>query len=621
MRYSLLFLLLLISVYASGQSRQGQDRALFFAVNDYQKMTDLQNPIKNAQDLAAELEKRYGFLAEVVTNPTLSVIEEKIASYKQRYASGRYAKGGQLLVFFTGHGVMRGNNGYFMPADADPNRPYASAIEYDYWRNEINDIDCHHTLVAIDACHSITFDPNWKNKTDRNFSRPGEKFSDQVLLNHQSYRARLFFTSDAKGNQTPDRSTFAQQLLTGLRTHASANGYLTSSELFASYLKKAAPTPGGGSFGADEAGSAFLFFRKPDGNTSAGRSERVAWQDTQQSNTANAYRQFLAAHPTGDFAPIARQKLAQLEAEAQEFMDWQETKRTHTPKAYQDFMQKHPNSPYREVAAMRLKEASPISKVDLDNMVFVKGGTFEMGSKDGDNNETPHTVTLSDYYMGRYEVTFEEYDAFCAATGKDKPDDKGWGRGKRPAIYTNWYDAIEYCNWLSQKEGYQKVYTIKGTTVTANWNANGYRLPTEAEWEYAARSRGKDQKWAGTSTESSLADYGNFCDKNCNKNWKTEHQDDNCTNSSPVGSFRANDLGLFDMSGNVYEWCWDWYDANYYGKSTNANPKGPSTGADRVLQGGSWSSPPTYLRCTKRYFGSPASIGGHIGFRLSRAAP
>lgn len=256
---------------------------------------------------------------------------------------------------------------------------------------------------------------------------------------------------------------------------------------------------------------------------------------------------------------------------------------------------------------------------ELDNMVFVKGGTFQMGSKDGESDETPHSVTLSDYYMGRYEVTFEEYDAFCVATGRDKPDDKGWGRKKRPVINANWYDAIEYCNWLSKKHNFQQVYTINGTTITPNWNANGYRLPTEAEWEYAARSRGKDQKWAGTSIESSLADYGNFCDKNCNKNWKTEHQGDNYANSSPVGSFRANDLGLFDMSGNVYEWCWDWYDADYYKKRTNANPKGPSTGADRILQGGSWSSPPTYLRCIKRYFGSPANLGGHIGFRLSRA--
>ncbi|MCB9294090.1 MAG: hypothetical protein H6559_13365 [Lewinellaceae bacterium] len=106
-----------------------------------------------------------------------------------------------------------------MPADADPERPYAKGIEYDYWRSEVDEIDCKHILVAVDACHSITFDPNWEKKPGRNFARPGEQYADQTLLNHQEYRARLFFTSDASGNQTPDRSTFARQLLEGLRTH------------------------------------------------------------------------------------------------------------------------------------------------------------------------------------------------------------------------------------------------------------------------------------------------------------------------------------------------------------------------------------------------------------------
>jgi len=278
----------------------------------------------------------------------------------------------------------------------------------------------------------------------------------------------------------------------------------------------------------------------------------------------------------------------------------------------------------------------PSPKPDLDNMVFVKGGTFQMGSKDGDSDETSHTVTLSDYYIGRYEVTFQEYDAFCVATGKEKPSDQGWGRKKRPVINVHWYDALEYCNWLSKVHDLQAVYIIDKSRknpnntssyddlkwlVSINWNANGYRLPTEAEWEYAARSRGKDQKWAGTSSESSLASYGNFCDKSCSYSWKTEHQDDNYANSSPVGSFRANDLGLFDMSGNVYEWCWDWYDTDYYYKSINTNPKGSNTGSRRVRRGGSGSDRPADLRCADRSSNSPDYRNPFIGFRLSRAAP
>jgi sulfatase modifying factor 1 len=246
-------------------------------------------------------------------------------------------------------------------------------------------------------------------------------------------------------------------------------------------------------------------------------------------------------------------------------------------------------------------------------MAFVKGGSFQMGSKDGSDNEKPvHTVTVSDFYIGRFEVTFEEYDAYCKATGKTKPDDEGWGRGKRPVINVSWLDAVAYCNWLSKQDGYQVVYTISNDKVTANWNANGYRLPTEAEWEFAARSRGGSDKWAGTSSESQLASYANY--------WESGDSDkDGYENTAPVGSFQANNAGLHDMSGNVWEWCWDWYDSKYYQSSPAQNPHGPSTGSNRVLRGGSWSNEPAYLRCAYRNVYSPGDRNSYIGFRLSRA--
>ena len=278
------------------------------------------------------------------------------------------------------------------------------------------------------------------------------------------------------------------------------------------------------------------------------------------------------------------------------------------------------------------KGMNPLSpKPELDNMVFVKGGTFQMGSNDGERNETPHTVTLSDYYMARHEVTVKDYLAFTKDNDEHLPEwlgkgskyniqgggddhykklDKALQGDKYPIVGVSWYNAIAYCNWLSDQEGYQKVYSIVGTKVTVNWKANGYRLPTEAEWEYAGRSRGKDQKWAGTSAESQLSSYANGSGKT-----------DGYEYTSPVGTFKANDLGLFDMSGNVWEWCWDWYDIYYYKKSTNTNPIGPSTGASRVQRGGSWLYVPARLRCASRYSVTPGSRYSNSGFRLSRAAP
>ena len=279
---------------------------------------------------------------------------------------------------------------------------------------------------------------------------------------------------------------------------------------------------------------------------------------------------------------------------------------------------------------------TPPSKANLNNMVFIQGGTFQMGSEDGSFDETPvHSVTVSDFYMGRYEVTFEEFSSFINKTGyKTDAEKDGWSRiwtgsawekkngvdwrsdatgqarsakdNKHPVLHVSWYDAIAYCNWKSEKDGFQKVYTINGTSVTANWNANGYRLPTEAEWEFAARSRGKDQKWAGTSSETQLSTYANG-----------SGETDGFEYTAPVGSFQANDLGLYDLSGNVYEWCWDWYDD--YAKNASTNPKGPNTGAYRVVRGGSWGSRPANLRCAYRDNSTPAGRNRYIGFRLSRA--
>lgn len=265
---------------------------------------------------------------------------------------------------------------------------------------------------------------------------------------------------------------------------------------------------------------------------------------------------------------------------------------------------------------------------DLPDMKYVQGGSFEMGSRKF--GESPiHEVTLSNFYIGIYEVTFDEYDAYCDATGKGRPNDAGYGRGKRPVINVSWYDALEYCNWRSEQAGLQKVYDIiRNQTdpnnqcevddlkwlVIANWDANGYRLPTEAEWEFAARSRGKDEIWAGTSTEKKLDAYANFSSINGESRDKYEY-------TAPVGSFRANDLGLYDMSGNISEWCWDWYETYYYKSSPQQNPLGPESGSTKITRGGECTDGPGHLRCAHRgYLNFPNHESRFRGFRLVRSA-
>ncbi|NLA39788.1 MAG: SUMF1/EgtB/PvdO family nonheme iron enzyme, partial [Methanomicrobiales archaeon] len=192
--------------------------------------------------------------------------------------------------------------------------------------------------------------------------------------------------------------------------------------------------------------------------------------------------------------------------------------------------------------------------------VFVQGGSFRMGDVWGggfDGEKPIHNVTLSSFYIGKYEVTQALYKEIM---GNNPSYFKG---DNLPVVGVTWYNAVEFCNKLSEKAGLQKVYTISGTSVRADFTKSGYRLPTEAEWEYAARSGGReDRKWSGTNTEGELGNYAWYDSNSGNK-------------THPVGTKKANDLGIYDMSGNVYEWCWDW--KGNYSSFSQTNPTGPST--------------------------------------------
>ena len=222
------------------------------------------------------------------------------------------------------------------------------------------------------------------------------------------------------------------------------------------------------------------------------------------------------------------------------------------------------------------------------NMIFIQGGTFAMGctSEQGsdcyDDESPTHSVSISDFHISKYEVTFEEYDVYCEATGAKKPDDEGWGRGERPVINVSWYDAKDFCEWLSKESG------------------KTYRLPTEAEWEYAARGDNSSRayKYAGSNNIKSIAWYYN------NSGNKTH----------PVGQKSANELGLYDMSGNVCEWCSDWY--GNYSSNSQTNPRGVSSEGRRVRRGGSWFSNAKDCRPSFRNSRSPSYSVDSIGFRL-----
>ncbi|WP_417913346.1 SUMF1/EgtB/PvdO family nonheme iron enzyme [Candidatus Electronema sp. TJ] len=221
-------------------------------------------------------------------------------------------------------------------------------------------------------------------------------------------------------------------------------------------------------------------------------------------------------------------------------------------------------------------------------MLLLPGGRFRMGDIQGKGTkfERPvHEVELDSFAIGRYPVTFAEYDLFCEATGREKPEDKGWGRGQRPVINVNWHDAAAYCQWLSQETG------------------QPYRLPTEAKWEYACRA-GTESAWCFGDDEAQLEDYAWY---KKNSGCKTH----------PVGEKNANAWGLHDMHGNVREWCADWHDADYYAVSPKDNPTGPDSGSGRVIRGGSWGYSPDVACAANRDGFAPDYRFLDLGFRVA----
>jgi formylglycine-generating enzyme required for sulfatase activity len=229
---------------------------------------------------------------------------------------------------------------------------------------------------------------------------------------------------------------------------------------------------------------------------------------------------------------------------------------------------------------------------DDAKMVLIPAGEFRMGSPDeGDKGERPaHEVRFTKpFAMARYETTFEEYDRFAQATGRKLPDDAGFGRDRRPVINVSWKDAKDYAQWLSQKTGKQ------------------YRLPTESEWEYAARAGGTDE-WSETSPQEQLTAYAVYSANSQNR-------------TAPVGSKKPNRLGLYDMSGNVWEWVEDCLHINYKDAPKDGSAWGAAGGGDcgqRVARGGSWLNLPGSLRASYRYRGDADFRFFTIGFRLAQ---
>ena len=277
-----------------------------------------------------------------------------------------------------------------------------------------------------------------------------------------------------------------------------------------------------------------------------------------------------------------------------------------------------PTNPTSQTTSSFENKTFTVNGVSFE-MVAIKGGTFTMGGtseqgSEAESDEKPtHNVTLSDYYIGKFEVTVGLFRTFINETNyRTDADKEGWSyvwtgsswdkkngvnwrcdangnvrnssEDNHPVIHVSWNDAKAFCEWLAGKTG------------------QTFRLPTEAEWEYAARggNKSKGYKYSGSNNIIDVA-------------WYTSTTNDSGT--KPVGTKAPNELGIYDMSGNVYEWCQDWY--GNYSSSSQTNPTGPSSGSRRVSRGGSWYNSAKSCRVSNRYGYTPGSGDNYLGFRLA----
>lgn len=263
---------------------------------------------------------------------------------------------------------------------------------------------------------------------------------------------------------------------------------------------------------------------------------------------------------------------------------------------YSNKQQNSPNQP--QPAIINTVIQKPRMKYEPE-MVPIRGGTFTMGSpaneKDRDRDEKPYRVTVKDFWIGKTEVTFAQWDACVAGGGcqsNKQPDDEGWGRGNRPVINVSWHDANEYTRWLSQKTG------------------KAYRLPTEAEWEYAARGGTKTAFSFGNRISTNQANYDGNYTYNGSRKGTYLHR------TAKASSYPANRYGLYDMHGNVLEWVCSAYDTNYGGSEQQCANRNDNR--SRVLRGGSWLHIPRDLRSANRSSLGASDRNDFVGFRISR---
>ncbi|AEE52508.1 SUMF1/EgtB/PvdO family nonheme iron enzyme [Haliscomenobacter hydrossis] len=587
----LLFLAFTICNLCHAQ-RTGKDYAVFFYVADFQPgWVPLPETAIEAATLQAELSTNFNFICEMVPNPSKQQIREKIREYNERLTPND-----QVFFFFSMHGYYAesADRGYLVANDGLVNDPYGySYFSYDDLRADLGQCRAKHIMLALDACYSGSFGIRDKSGPDAPIYEKKEDCATRISRTMQ-YQGRQYCSAGNKNAKTPAKSLFAARFLEALRK-GGEGGIISFHDLIYWINKVDNPKPEGGSFQNHSPGGDFLFVKKAVCNQNFDREKDIAaWNKAKQEDYVESYKNYLHDFPQGEFHQLAISAIKQHEEKAAQFHDdqaWQIALKHNSILFYQKYQRDFPNGLHFTDANRRIKNL----KSPDDGLILVVGGTFSMGcinnNKQGcDDDEKPaHLVTLNDFYLSPYEVTQKQWQQVM---------------GYNPSYFKNCDECpVENVSWEDVQKFIEKLNAQTGKR---------YRLPTEAEWEYAAREGGK-QVLFGNGKNIADANEINFDGgvKQSNSIIGTYR-----AKTTKVGTFFSNKIGLYDMSGNVWEWCNDW--KGEYGASPQNNPIGSSSGEYRVCRGGSWIDTAQSIRVDNRSVGLPSHRTKYLGFRLAR---
>ncbi len=593
--------------------------ALVIGNGDYSNgWNDLPNAVKDAGEVAMKF-RQFGF--NVTDKYNLNSAEMNKAISEFVYTQGK-DENSALLVYYAGHGDTEisadGEKlGYIIPVDTplqqqNPLLFSDKAISMMKIEEYSLKIKSRHVLMLFDSCFSGSIFDLGRNPVP------------PVIDEKAQAKVRQYITSGSEDESVPDKSYFKTCFLQGLDGYADLNrdGYVTGQEL-GSYLSdqvvnytNRAQHPQFGKIrnpNLDKGDFVFVLGQSSGALTnSTSPSNKEADQEVETEYRTGSIR--IESSIAGDIYLDKKLICSIGQGEIKTIK--------RTPTGIHDVELRSPKETQSKrinVYQDQLSELRFIPDLSAQGMVYVEGSSFMMGDDFGvgDPDEKPlHKVNISSFYIGKYELTqkiFKEIMGYNTSYFMN-PD--------APVEMVSWYECIDLCNKLSKKEDLEPVYTIIQSVkdpgnmqpeddikwqVIYEPRANGYRLPTEAEWEYAARGGklSRSTQYAGSSNPWTIGWYN---DPDSDE-WLWETQ--------PVGAKQANELGLFDMSGNVYEWCWDWY--GDYPSTELHNPDGPASGNYRVIRGGSFYSESMRLRLSLRGYDRPNRYFSLIGMRLARS--